>query len=136
MTDVFDVIQELLEHLRTDGVKLAVADGRANVILKDRAIGADSILVRVDTHIVGEPLREKLRDRLLRWFDVAAVDFERDKSTSIGCLGFLACSAARDFLTLAGLAADLDGVIPLGAAFSDVCHWIFLSFLSFDVVLV
>ena len=88
MTDVFDVIQELLEHLRTDGVKLAVADGRANVILKDGAIGADSILVRVDTHIVGEPLREKLRDRLLRWFDVAAVDFERDKSTSIGCLGF------------------------------------------------
>ena len=39
MTDVFDVIQELLEHLRTDGAKLAVADGRANVILKDGASG-------------------------------------------------------------------------------------------------
>nr|WP_314597636.1 hypothetical protein [uncultured Selenomonas sp.] len=132
---MFDVVQELLEHLRTDGAKLAITDGRANVILKDGAIGAGSILVRLDTHIVGEPLREKLHDHLLRRFDVAAVDFERDKSTSIGCLGFLACSAARDFLALAGLAADLDGVIPLGTAFSDVCHWIFLSFLSFDVVL-
>lgn len=97
-----------MEHLRTDGAKLAVADGRANVILKDGAIGAGSILVRVDTHIVREPLREKLRDRLLRRFDVAAVDFERDKSTSIGCLSFLACSAARDFPALAGFAADLD----------------------------
>ena len=134
-TVLLGVIQELLKHLRTDGAKLAIADGRTNVILKDGTIGTDSILVCVDTHIVGKPLQEKLRDRLLRRLDVAAVDFERDKSTRIGGFGLLARTAAGDFLALAGLAvADLDGVIPLGAAFSYVCHWIFPAFLSFAVV--
>lgn len=122
-TVLLGVIQELLEHLRPDRAKLAIADGRTNVILKDGTIGADSILVCVDTHILGKPLQEKLRDRLLRRLDVAAVDFERDKSTSIGCLGFLSCSATRDFLALSGFTvADLDGVIPFRASLSDVGH--------------
>lgn len=129
------IVQELLEHLRADGAQLAITDSGADMVLEDGAIGAASILVRVDTHIVGEPFREKLRDCLLGPLNISAVDFERDKRSCIGGFGFLARAAAGDFLTFAVRAvADLDGIVPLGTAFSNVCHWIPPAFLLFAVV--
>lgn len=122
-TVLLGVIQELLEHLRADGAQLAITDSGADMVLEDGAIGAAHILVRVDTHIVGEPFREKFRDRLLCRLDVAAVDFEGNKRSCIGGFGFLARTASGDFLALSVFAAaDLDGIVPFGAAFSYVCH--------------
>ena len=77
----------------------------------------------VDAYIVREPFCEKLRDGFFGRFYVAAVDFKGDERTGIGGFGFLARTAARDFFPFAGLAvADLDGVVPFCAAFSDVGH--------------
>lgn len=117
------IVQELLEHLRADGAQLAITDSGADMVLEDGAIGAARILVRVDTHIVGEPFREKLRDRFLCRLDVAAVGFQRDERTGIGGFCLLARTAPGDFLALSVFAAaDLDGIVPFGAAFSYVCH--------------
>ena len=117
------IVQELLKHLRADGAQLAIADGRADVVLEDGAIGAGGVFVRVDAHIVGEPFREKFRDGLLCRLDVAAVGFERDERTGIGGFCLLARTASGDFLALSVFAAaDLDGIVPFGAAFSYVCH--------------
>ena len=117
------IVQELLEHLRADGAQLAITDSGADVVLEDGAIGAGGVFVRVDAHIVRKPFREKFRDGLLCRLDVAAVGFERDKRTGIGGFCLLARTASGDFLALSVFAAaDLDGVVPFGTAFSYVCH--------------